>query len=92
MADFDQLNKEDVGRFNMSMTGVMKRFDAAYYQYRGGVLDEDRWQLPKRDLMVFLRNPGVAQWWRSPVRRAAFSPEFVALVEEILGEEPDRGE
>jgi hypothetical protein len=33
-------------------------------------------------------SPGVSEWWRSTVhRRSGFSPEFVALVEEILGEE-----
>ena len=53
------------------------------------MLDEDRWQLPLGDLRGFLRNPGVAQWWRAPMRGATFSPEFVALVSEILGEEPE---
>ncbi len=92
MDDFEQLNEEDVGRFNLWMTGVMKRFDAAYYQYRGGMLEEDRWQLPLGDLRGFLRNPGIAQWWRAPMRGATFSPEFVALVSEILGEEPNRAD
>jgi hypothetical protein len=33
----------------------------------------------------------VAQWWNSEGYRS-FSPEFVALVNEILGEEPERGD
>jgi hypothetical protein len=33
---------------------------------------------------------GITTWWHE--HRPNFSPEFVALVEEILGEEPDRGE
>jgi hypothetical protein len=38
------------------------------------------------------------QWWETPPdtlgpdRTEIVSPAFVALVEEILGEEPDRGE
>jgi hypothetical protein len=41
---------------------------------------------------------GMQQWWETPPdtlgpdRTEIMSPAFVALVEEILGEEPDRGE
>jgi hypothetical protein len=35
-------------------------------------------------------NPGMVQSWKS--LGVSMSPKFVALVEEILGEEPDRVE
>jgi hypothetical protein len=38
-----------------------------------------------------LLNPGVGQWWNAEGYRS-FSPEFVALVEEILGEEAEGGD
>jgi hypothetical protein len=53
------------------------------------MLDEDRWQIHYADVRELFANPGIAQWWRTMPPN--MSPEFVALVEEILGEEPDRG-
>ncbi len=88
LADFEQLGEEDSFRFTFWMSSLMRRYDAAYYQHRTGMLDQGRWQLPRRDIASFLANPGVAQWWRSEFD-ANLSPEFVALVEEILGEEAE---
>jgi len=50
-------------------------------------------ELHQTDIVAQLRTPGVATWWREH-RPLSFSPEFTALVEEILGEEeePERGE
>ena len=85
MADFDQLNEEDAFRFNFWMGSLIRRYDAAYYQYRSGMLDEGRWQMLRVDLANWLANPGVKQWWRTQMTNT--NPEFVALVEEILAEE-----
>ena len=52
--------------------------------YRMGMLDEERWAISRRDLALFLEQPGLAEWWWS--QPSTLSPEFVALVEEILGE------
>ncbi|MBW2498387.1 MAG: hypothetical protein JRF61_14030 [Deltaproteobacteria bacterium] len=46
------------------------------------------WELHQTDIVAQLRTPGVVPWWRE--QRPSFSPEFVALVEEILGEERGR--
>ena len=69
---------------------MIRRYDAAYYQYRPGMLEEGRWQLFLRDLRTFFGSPGLVQWWKTMPPN--LTPEFAALVEEILGEEPDRGE
>jgi hypothetical protein len=90
MASFEQLNEADTFRFNFWMGSVMRRYDSAYYQHRTGMLDEGRWQLLRADVGQWVTNPGVAQWWG--VRNTNLSPEFVALVEEILGEESDRSD
>jgi hypothetical protein len=79
----------------------MHRYDNAYYQYRLGMLDADRWEMHRADIAQMLSSPGVARWWgvgpESPIedlraRPTHYSPEFVAPVEEILGEQADRGE
>ena len=41
---------------------------------------------PLADLHTWFDNPGVVQWWRTDPTN--LSPEFVALVSEILGEKP----
>jgi hypothetical protein len=90
LADFEQLGEEDSFRFAFWITSLVRRYDAAYYQYRTGMLDEDRWKMCRGDLGAWFSNTGAVQWWRSS--DGVCSPEFVALVEEILAEEPDRGE
>ena len=94
MADFDQLSEEDAHQFNMWITPVLLGFENTYYQYRAGMLDEDRWKLRLSHLALgFIKQPGIISWWNyHPDRIEVFGAEFVALVEEILGEEPDRGE
>ena len=72
------------------MGGVVHAYENAHYQYRVGMLDEERWQKHYADVRGWSEMPGFAQWWRTIPPNV--SPEFVALVEEILGEEADRGE
>ncbi len=72
---------------------MLTEYDNAYYQYRAGLLDESRWQLNHSQLEFILQPPGVRRWWVSGQIPGVLSPEFVALVEEILGDmEPDRGD
>jgi hypothetical protein len=93
MADFDALKDEEAFEFNFWITGVMGSYDTAFYQYRMGTLDKERWEMHLADCATVLKAPGVEQWWRSArERRSSFSPGFLALLEEILAEEPDRGE
>jgi hypothetical protein len=91
LADFAGLDEMNAIRFGMWMFGVANSHDNAYYQYRVGMLDEERWRKHYAAVKLFYAAPGAAQWWAAQPK-AVLSPEFVALVEEILGEEPDRAE
>jgi hypothetical protein len=92
MANFAELDEEDAFRFDFWIHGVMHTYDNAHYQHRMGMLDDERWEMHRSDFVgLFTNDPGVAQWWRQTGgRRSKFSPAFVALVEEILDEEPGR--
>ena len=91
MDDFTRLSEEDAFRFSFWMNGVAQIFDNAYYQYRVGLLDEDRWQMHLTGLRTTLtRFPGARHWWTDADFTLA-SPEFAALVEEILGEDAPAG-
>ena len=59
----------------------------AYYLHRSGIFDDERWQMQRGNLVRMFDNPGVVQAWRT--MPMSMSPEFVTLVEEILGEEAD---
>ncbi|MBW2423672.1 MAG: hypothetical protein JRG86_05455 [Deltaproteobacteria bacterium] len=98
LEDFHQLQEEDTLRFHWWIGSVMQTYDNAYYQYRAGMFDEDRWKMYLADLRQILSGRGAgthvalgggaAQWWRW-ISKENLSPDFVALVEEILGEEPE---
>jgi hypothetical protein len=88
---FDQLDEEQAFYFNNWMLGMFMAFENGHYQFRTGILDESRWRLHRSNLTVCLNSPGPRQWWRqNPLGRDSLDPEFFALVEEILGEEPGR--
>jgi hypothetical protein len=92
LADPGDLDESGAFRFEFWISGVMHAYDNAYYQYRVGLLDEDRWQMHLAGLRTTLtRFPGVRRWWETAEYTLA-SPDFVALVEGILGDEPSRGE
>ncbi len=84
-------NPAPFGEFWVSR--VMHTYENAYYQYHVGLLDEDRWEMHLSGLRASLtRWPGMRQWWTDSAYTLA-SPEFVAPVSEIIGEEPaDRGD
>ena len=90
VADFDELNPDDKRRFALWSLANMRAYENAHYQYRMGLIDADRWAVSRRDLERTLLNPALVQWWRS--EPSTLSPEFVALVEEILGEESGRAD
>ncbi len=87
MADIEQLSEEDMFRWSRWIFTRLRAFDNSHYQFRMGMHDEDRWQISRRDLEMFFQMPGVVQWWKATP--STLSPEFIALVEEILGKEPE---
>lgn len=88
----DQLDEEDEFRFSIHVLAYLTASENAHYQYRTGLFDEDRWRLYRARLQRFMRFPGVKGWWATNDYSVDFGPEFVALVSEILGEEPDRAD
>jgi hypothetical protein len=93
MEDYEQLAGDDAFLFYFWVSEILHNFENALYQHRVGLLEEGRWQAQRLSLLATLRYVGVTQWWNSDVyENRDFGPEFVALVEEILAEEPDRGE
>jgi hypothetical protein len=91
LADLSSLDESEAARFRMWMLGMAQSHDNAYYQYRIGMLDEERWQKHRAAVKLFYESPGAVQWWEGHPKEL-FSSEFVALVEEIVGEEPEQAD
>ncbi len=91
LSDYAQLNEDDAFLFMFWVTSVLHGYDNGLYQRRVGLLSEEGWRFQHLGLAATLRWPGVAQWWNSEGYRS-FSPEFVAVAEEILGEETERAD
>ncbi len=88
MADPETLSEEEAARFAWWLIGVFMVYENAHYQYRMGLLDEDRWRIHRSNLQALLGRQGIRLWWatRSDLME---SPEFGALISEMLGNEPD---
>ena len=67
MADLGQLNEEDTWRFTFFLGTVMKVYDNAFFQYRLGMLIEERWQYFSTELLSVFQNPGARQWWKTQI-------------------------
>ncbi len=88
MADPEALSEEEAGRFMWWLLGMFLVYENAHYQYRMGLLDENRWKLHRSGLQTLLEAQGIRQWWATHSGLIE-SPEFAALVSEMLGKEPD---
>ena len=88
MADPETLSEEEAARFAWWLIGVFMIYENAHYQYRMGLLDEDRWRMHRSNLQALLGRQGVRLWWatRSDLIE---SPEFAVLVSEMLGNKPE---
>jgi len=94
VVDIRELSKEELRHFQLWMLSIIQAYENAYDQFRVGLFDEDRWRMHRVGLKQLFESPGARQWWKTmaPKSVTVGSPEFVALVEEILREERDRGE
>ncbi len=89
-ADYEQLDEDDAFMFSLWLGGILMRIDNGYYQHRAGMLDDESWKMLLRILQAYSQNPEFVKWWRG-TPQLYMSPEFVALVDEILGEETGEG-
>jgi hypothetical protein len=87
----DQLTEEQAFYYNNWNIGMFLAFDNGHYQFRTGILEEARWRVQRGNLTNLLSTPGARQWWsQGPINKDFLGPEFIALVEEILGEQPEQ--
>ena len=85
MANFAELEEEDAHQFNFWAHGVVHSYDNAYYQYRMGMLDDERWEMHRADIAsLFTNNAGVVQW-------SGEALDLQLRVQRLGGGDPRRG-
>ena len=65
----DDLSDADSLRFNSMMVGFVLGYQKAFEAYRHDVLDDEMFTAFEADMVDFLLNPAIREWWRENQRR-----------------------
>ena len=75
-------NDAETERARMLVRATIRGFENYAYQYRQGLLDREEWEGMKGGIRAVMVRPFVRDFWSEVGDQ--FSPEFQALVEELL--------
>ena len=65
LKELNQLNKNQVTRFNKIIASYFNLYESLYYQYENHLLDEELWMGWCRYMRSQLEAPGIKSWWQS---------------------------
>ena len=83
--DPGSLDDDDTMRFDCIIAALFQNFEAAFAQWRRGVLTDDDWVKWEVLIKQYMAQPGVQEYWFRSV--SAFNPAFQRYVEELGPEE-----
>lgn len=77
----DELNQDDLLRFNQIISSLFNLYENLYFQYQSGLLNRELWSGWCRNLFLddFL-HPGVQAWWKE--KNHLYSKRFRDFVNE----------
>ena len=87
MAGQEPLSHAEQWRFAVLWIINMRNREHEWMQYKDGLLDEATWQSYKTILRFTLGSARRRVWWNTWKR--AFSPDFITMVDEFIGEVPE---
>ena len=70
-------------RFSVAIRALLMRFEAQFFQYKGGLIDELYWQTRMRWLKGYLSIPTLENWWEMESASALLTNEFVDYVNAV---------
>ena len=76
----ETLDESESFRFTWLLGGHLSNADNVYYQYRHGVVSEERWQIRLAELRWFIKAPGFVNFW-GEWGRESVTPEFSSIIE-----------
>ena len=83
--DPNSLDDDDTMRFDCIIAALFQNFEAAFAQWRRGVLTDDDWVKWVVLIKQYMAQPGVQEYWSRSVE--AFNPAFQHYVEELESKE-----
>lgn len=77
--DYSKLNEDEQVQFDMLMVTYFRNMQSLFHQHNTGMLEDQVWEGSVRNMLWYIRQPGVLEWWKS--RRRMFSTPFCAFLE-----------
>ncbi len=84
------LTADEVQKFEILLAIYMNYLQQGTLLRRDGALSDDAWSHAFKNLRFIVSRPSFRHYWEQ--WGAQHADGFIALVEEILGEEPDRAD
>jgi hypothetical protein len=81
----DKLDADEAFRVTLLLRSNMQRFEAMYFRYAAGLLEEKVWLVRRNWLAGWLKTPLVADWWRTERHSSLYTDKFIADVESAAG-------
>ena len=85
-----QMTDEELVRLNSYLVGFVRTQENRWLQYQNGVIDERTWGTYAAAIPSIFSSDFVRSWFRNRAARGEFDADFVAMVSEVLGENPTR--
>ena len=63
----------------------MQRFEAMFFRYEAGLLEEKVWEVRRTWLSGFIQLPVIAEWWSDERISSGYTPAFIEDVEGAEG-------
>jgi len=77
-ADPGTLTEAEWLRWHLMMTRIARHFDAAFYQYRTGTMDDEMWEGIQSSMIDWFGQPGLVAWFQRYGDRV--SPRLAAIL------------
>ena len=85
-----ELTDEEKTQLNYLALTFMRMRENAWLQYTNGALDGATWLSYRGAIPNFLGSNRMRQWWQGYAERGPLNRDFVAMVDELLADEPLR--
>jgi len=80
---FQSLSSVEQFKLTLAIRALIQRMEAQYFQYKGGLIDENYWIQRMRWLNGLLSLPSLDNWWEVEAKSAHVTDEFVTHVNSV---------
>lgn len=84
----ETLTDEEKVRIGYFLITHLRMRESNWLHYRNGIIGEESWALYRRSLKVALSGRQSRRWWNNYGVERIFDPGFIAMVNEMLADEP----